>query len=177
MDTFIRLYDPAIDWTPQTGTPSETWPHMRDEASLVLKPGRVPLRFHCVRLTRKAYAWAMAAGDEFERVYRAFRAGVRRVDGRPDGPWVPARTDALDYVAMTEAEADEWGVADHQEIGGLVLERSVLPFDCAGGYSVRPSSRLVWAAYQRASLSAELSQARQAATQSTPAEAPAASEG
>lgn len=177
MDTFIRLYDQAIDWTPQTGTDRDIWPIMRDEASLVLKPGRVPLRFHCVRLSRNAYAWAAAATDNFDRCRRAFRAGVRRVDGRPEGPWVPARADERDYVSMTEAEEREWHHTDIEEIGGLVWDRARIPFDCAGGYSVQPSSRLAWAAYQQVSLCAELSQARQAATQSTPAEASAASEG
>lgn len=169
MDVFIRLYDPAIDWTPETGTPADTWPVTRDSSVIVLKPGRTPIRYHAVRLSRRAYSWAMAGGDDVERCFRAFRAGVRRVD-RPEGPWTPAGTDGRDFLAMTEAEADEiGGLADHQEIGGLVLERAILPTDCAGGYSVRPSSRLVWAAQQLSSLTAGRSQAGRAATPSEPA--------
>lgn len=177
MDVFVRLYDPAIDWTPETGTPADSWPTTRAEAELKLKPGRAPLRFHCVRLSRRSYSWVMGATDEAERTFRAFRAGVRRVDGRPEGAWAPAGVDARDFVAMTEAEAEEWGLADHQEIGGLIIERSILPTDCEGGYSVRPSSRLVWAAQQAQLLRAELSRAQQAATPSAPAVAPSGSEG
>ena len=168
MDRFIRLYDPAIDWTPETGTPADTWPITRDESKLVLLPGRTPVVFHALRLSRKAYAWAMAAADEQVRGCRACRAGVRRVD-LASGPGTPAGTEGRDYVAMTEAEADTFGIADHQELGGLVLERAILPTDCAGGYSVRPSSRLVWAAQQLSSLSAAQSRGERAATPRAPA--------
>lgn len=168
MDRFIRLYDPAIDWTSETGTPADTWPITRDESKLVMLPGRTPVVFHAVRLSRKAYEWAMSTPSEQERCFRAFRAGVRRVD-LASGPWTPAGTEARGYIAMTEDEADTFGIADHQEIGGLVLERAVLPTDCEGGYSVRPSSRLVWAARQLSSLSAAQSRGERAPTLRGPA--------
>lgn len=167
LDAHVRVYDPAIDWTEGTGTPRD-WPATRDPKKLVTKPGMTPTTFRCVRLARSLYQWCMSAESPMERMHRAFRCAVRSVV-RPSGPWAPQGLDARDYRMMTEAEADEWGIADQIEIGGLILERSILPTDCEGGYTVQPSSQLVWAAMQRRSLSAAQSQAAHAETPKEPA--------
>ena len=166
LDEHIRLYDPAIDWS-DGATPIE-WAVSRDPRALRLRAGKTPIVFHCARLSRRVYAWITESPSESERLFRAFRAGVRRVQ-RPDGAWTPQGADALGYVAMTDDEADVYGIADQQEIGGLIIERSLLPFDCAGGYTLRPSSLLVRAAALRASLSAGQSQGQPPGTASEPA--------
>ena len=171
LDEHIRLYDPAIDWS-DGATPLD-WLTTRDPKRLVCRTGKQPVRFSCVRLTRRAYQWATEAAGDAERLYRAFRAGVRRVH-RADGTWQPQGCDDASFVAMTEAEADTYGIADHQEIGGLILERSLLPTDCEGGYTVRPTSLLVRGAALRASLSAAQNREQPAMTPSEPA---ASSEG
>lgn len=167
LDKFIRLYDPAIDWSVPGGTPN-TWPAKRDAESLKLKPGKTPIVFHCARLTRDQYSWVMAAPSATERAARAFRAAVRRVD-RLTGPWFPAGVDRREYTGMTDDELALYGFVDHDEIGGLIVERSALPTDCEVGFEVQPSSLRVWVAQQRTSLSAAQNQATPPATSSAPA--------
>ena len=168
LDRHIRLYDPAIDWSAETGT-SKDWPASRDPRLLRTKPGRSPVVFCAVRLTRLAFRWVHEAPSEPERAFRAFRAGVRRVE-HPDRVWTPQGAEERGYVAMTEDEADQYGVADHLEIGGLIYERSILPTDCEGGYTLRPTSLHVLDAALRASL-------RAAQSQGTPAPTASAREG
>lgn len=169
LDTHVRVYDDAIDWTPGSGTSREAWPVTRDMTKLVIKPGRTVVKFKATRLGRELFAWAMETDSKSERCFRAFRAGVRRVEGLPDGPWAPANLDAREFVMMTNDEQDSFDIADQLEIGGLVLERSVLPKACAGGYSVQPSSRHVWAAMELTHLSAEQSRATSPPTPPAPA--------
>lgn len=172
LDRHIRIYDPAIDWTPDTGTPIE-FATTRDETTMKLRPGKAPIVFHAARLSRSTFRWVIEAASDVERLFRAFRAGVRRVE-HPDRTWSPVGIDAAGFVAMTEAECDTYGIADVLEIGGLVYERSTLPTDCEAGYTLRPTSRLVWEASVRRCLRAAPSQDTPRATASEPA---ASSEG
>lgn len=165
LDKHIRLYDPAIDWTRETGTPLE-WARSRD-SSVKLRPGRAPVIFHCARLGRRAFTWCGAATDETEKLFRAFRACVRRVE-HPTHTWQPQGVEGREYIAMTEAESEVYGIADVLEIGGLAWERSVLPTDCEGGYTPRPTSLLVLDATLQASLRAERGRATPAPTASEP---------
>jgi len=65
-------------------------------------------------------------------------------------------------------QADVYGFADQLEIGGLVYERSILPTDCEGGYTLRPTSLHVLDAALRASLRAAPSRDTPAPTASAP---------
>jgi hypothetical protein len=165
LDKHIRMYDPAIDWS-DGATPKE-WLVSRDHKLLVLKPGKTPVAFYCARLTRSAVRWVHESASEPERLFRCFRAGVRRVE-HPDRVWTPQGVSERGYVAMTEDEADQYGIADHYEIGGLVYERSILPTDCEGGYTLRPTSLLVLDAALRASLHAASSPDERTPTASEP---------
>ena len=166
LDQHIRLYDPAIDWTADSGTPKE-WAVSRDPKLLRTKAGKRPVIFHAVRLGSRAMRWIHEAPSEPERALRAFRAGVRRVE-HPDRVFAPAGVDDRSFVAMTEDEADVYGFADQLEIGGLVYERSILPTDCEGGYTLRPTSLHVLDAALRASLRAAPSRDTPAPTASAP---------
>lgn len=167
LDKHIRAYDPAIDWSDHGGTPAE-YLRSRDEKRLVIKPGRKPIVFYASRLSRSAYRWCSEAPTDSERIERAFRAGVRRVE-HPDGTtWSPAGTDSRGYIAMTESESERYGIADVLEIGGLVFERSLVPPDCEVGYTLRPTSHHVLDAALRASHRAAQSRVPPASTASGP---------
>lgn len=167
MDEHIRIYDPAIDWTIDTGTPP-SWAATRKREDLRCKPGKTPIVFRCVRLSRRAYSWAMEAPSEADKLARAYRAGVRAI-AFPDRTWTPKGADERTFVAMTEDEAEIVGIADVEEIGGLVLERSILPTDCEGGYTLRDTSRRVLAAVLRVFPPAAPSPVTPAQTPSEPA--------
>lgn len=170
LDEHVRVYDAAIDWSDDAGTPPE-WMDDRDPSKLRIKVGRAPVRFRCVRLSRDAYDWVNESHTEEGRLRRAFRAGVREVT-LPEGTWRPSGVDERGYIAMTEDECARFAFADSEEIGALVYTRSKLPFDCEAAFTRRPFSLLVLGAQIRRSQRAAQSQAQPAPTASAPEAAP-----
>jgi hypothetical protein len=160
----IRIYDPAIDWSDDTGTPFERYAKERDDKLLVLKPGMKPVVFSCTSPTRSMVKWIEQSTTEVESFDRAFRACVRRIE-YPDGAsWAPAGVDTHGFVAMTEDEVHRFSRADVKEIGRIIWERRENPRDCVGGYTLQPSSQRPLAAAMLLCRSAEQSQRQQAAT-------------
>jgi hypothetical protein len=74
---------------------------------------------------------------------RAFALGVRRIDREDGTSWTPPGVDRPGYFGIPEAELDAFDYADIQEIGGVVLTRSRVPFGSSVSYPVPPSSLAV----------------------------------
>lgn len=152
--TTARLYDPAIlPWAEARGTGTRLleWARdSRDPAKLVLHPGAKLMLFTCLRLTRDRFSWVESATSDVERCLRAFQCGVIEVQ-RPNGEtWRPAGFNKPgDFTGLSDDELDLFDPCDHVEIGGVILERSRVPFDYAPRYTVRRSSVDVWEAVLR----------------------------
>jgi hypothetical protein len=170
--TTARLYDPAIlPWSEvrYTGTRLMQWARdSRDPAQLVLRPGAKPVLFTCLRLTRDRFSWVEGATTDVEACLRAFQVGVIEVQ-RPNGEvWRPAAVvKPGNFTGLTDDELDLFEACDHVEIGGVILERSRVPFDYAPRYTVRRSSVDVLEAVLR-HLFAEQSQGSAAQSSSGP---------
>jgi hypothetical protein len=152
----IRIYDPAIEpFDPATerGTRIADYAEWRDPKMLALWPGKRPVTFFFRRLTRAERRLVEASAGDFEKHEQAFRYGIRRVVRADGSAWTPERIGHPTYFGMTEEELDVWDPTDIDEIGGVVLTRSRVPFDFAPRYRLRPSSLCVWEAVV-ASLSA-----------------------
>lgn len=141
-----RFYDPAIQpWDPskKKGTMLVDWARERDMTKLVTWPGKDPVVFVCRRLTRSQMLFVSRAADEVTQIDRAFALGVVEVQRPGEAPWRPAGSDKRDFFAMSEAEIETFEFCDIQEIGGVILTRSRVPFDLSPVYPVQPSSLAV----------------------------------
>lgn len=167
----VRVFDPAIqffDLETKSGVKILDWAEERDFDKLVFRPGTRPRVYHCAPLRRSQMRWVEGADNEWTARDRAFAMAVRKIEREDGSTWEPAGVHQQQFLAISEAEMDEMHTTDVQDIGGVVLTRSRIPFGLAVSYPVPPSSRAVLDAALSRFVARSLAAARQ--TKSGPAE-------
>lgn len=137
----IRIYDPALDWAAKTKLLD--WAVERDVEKAELVPGKRPRVYHFQRLTRSQLLFVEKADHEVTARDRAFALGVRRIDMEDGTSWEPIGVGRADFAAISEAELDTLEPCDIQDVGGVVLTKSRVPFGFPVSLPVPPSSRAV----------------------------------
>ena len=136
LDKFVLPYDPAIDWAE---TPI-AWLKNRDFDALRVKLGQRPVVYHCARLAASQFASVHDVANEVERMYRAFRMSVRKIEW-PSRSWEPTGVGSPGFSSMTEAEmVEHTDIPGICEIGGQIIEKVGIPRDCGVGFTLQPSS-------------------------------------
>lgn len=140
-----RIYDPAIRlWDGRSGVRLESWLREgREVEKLELRPGARLRVYHFERLTRPQMLFVEKADHDVTARDRAFALGVRRIDREDGTTWEPSGVNGQGFFGISEAELDAMEFPDIQEIGGVVLARSRVPFGCEVSYPVPPSSLAV----------------------------------
>jgi hypothetical protein len=140
----VRLHDPAIEWgdplDPSEAKRAAKYREERDVTTLRFVDGKKPTMFRFRRLSRSDLRMIESRFSQTEKHELAFSRGVVEVlfsDGvirRPAGTsWKDDELDLFDWL-------------DIEDIGGVVLTRSIVPLDCAIVYAASGSCRDVSAA-------------------------------
>lgn len=170
----ILLRDPSIDWDAMrdNGCDELDFAQHRDLEKVVFYQGEEPTLFSFRRLRRSQVNWVKRGLTDVEQRERAFATGVLQVRGplAPGRDWRPRGIDKPRFVAMSDAELDEFEWSDIQDIGSVILAASELPFGSALLCPVPPSSVSAWRAERRRR--AEQSQSDAPPASSTSPEAP-----
>jgi hypothetical protein len=166
----VRFYDEAIDWD-RSGCKPVEYAEAREYEKLAFHEGQRPIVFRFQRLSRRVLLNVISrATNEAEERHRAFQCGVVEVVGRDGSVWKPGKVSRPDYTMMSESDLDALeqvlGVEfqDMQEIGGVVLTRSRVPFASEPRYPVLHSSVAVWVAVSRRSAAQSPTAAAQSST-------------
>lgn len=164
----VCVWDPAIDEDAMGGAAAmSAWAQSRDFSKLVFRHGEKPVVFYLRTLPATlAHAYLGSAVGDGEKLMRAFRACVVRVDNvKTDNlsadVWEPARVDderpRLSRIAeiLTDAEVNEFDLTTIYEIGGVAHGLCFFPRTIEPRFVLPDLSAQTWDA-MRASRLAEL---------------------
>lgn len=141
----VSVLDPALDLTVAEAV---KYHHERNFDTLRFLPGEKPTVFHVREVPHGLWeSFVGACNTERERFYRAFAAGVERVENlvQTDGvalpTWAPSqRLPRLkDVVIMSDEECHLFSPAEREEIGSVVYQHSFLHRKIAVDYRLPAS--------------------------------------
>lgn len=152
----VRFWDPAID---MVETEISEYVAKRDPKTLKLREGIDPMWFHLRPLTVDQVTSIMSGVDETsvaKRNLQAFSLAVIQVDnfksasGETYEKWIPERWASAEGATKNRIgeivqphEREEFGAAIVQEIGHVAFERSFLPIEAGGSYTLPASCLLI----------------------------------
>lgn len=140
----IRLHDPAIEWgdplDPVEAKRAAKYREERDTTTLRFIDGKRPTVFRFRRLSRADLRMIESRFSQTEKHELAFSRGVVEVLFSDGVIRRPAST------AWKDDELDLFEWLDIEDIGGVVLTRSIVPLDCAIVYVASDTCRDVSAA-------------------------------
>lgn len=154
----IRSYDPAVAPYTEVSAIVE-YEETHDPGLLTIGDGKTPTKFHCSPLTRqqRRHVKTLEQTPYIERDW-AFRYGIRSIVG-DSWVWTPARekpTDAIKDDALDDLERIHGvGDIDIQEVGEVIISRSVLGKGVPPASRRLPDSRRAWAQVRALLLHAE----------------------
>jgi hypothetical protein len=136
--TVVRVHDPAIDQSDDSGVDWQAFFADRDPARLRYLPGQLPMVFHCRPLTqperREVMNLRVGGESSYESRERSFAYGLIRVERHVDDdgtvrPWERPDAGGAKAKPLGDAGLGHFGTTTIDEIGGVVEARSFLDRD------------------------------------------------